>query len=175
MPLFSSDKRFAGYWSDRIDGLFDAGVDYAKKSILDIGSNMGIVSYEIAKRSPSSIHGIDYHRPHVMVARYIFAGIPVPSRFDCARIGRSKLKLDDSYDISLWLAVYLHVVRKYGEKQANAACSRVLERCTSTIVLADVDGTREAFMKLAGTFGFRLANVHERSARSENLYVLRRD
>ena len=174
MPLLSSDKRFAGYWSDRIDGLFDIGVDYSGKKIIDIGSNMGIVAYEIAKRGPAAIHGIDYHWPHVMVSRYIFAGVPIQSRFDKARVGRSRLNLEDSYDVSLWLAVYLHIVRKYGSKKADIACASILERCTSTAIIADVDGTREDFIRLAKSHGFDVASVNKRSARSADLYVLER-
>ncbi|TKB75006.1 MAG: hypothetical protein E5W81_16190, partial [Mesorhizobium sp.] len=73
----NKQKRFKGTWDDRLDGLFSAEVDYAGKSILDVGCNMGVVAYEISKLGPTSIHGIDILKPHIETARMIFLGCPV--------------------------------------------------------------------------------------------------
>ena len=54
---------FTGDWAHRFQGLFDCGVVFSGKSILDAGCNVGIIAYEVAKLGPASIHGIDRFSP----------------------------------------------------------------------------------------------------------------
>ena len=92
LPLARMEKRFTGEWSDRLNGLFSCGVDFAGRSILDLGCNMGIVAYEIAKHGPVSIHGVDQNRQHIQIARSIFQAVPVESRFDCMSIASRRFQ-----------------------------------------------------------------------------------
>lgn len=165
MKYLKISKRFAGHWRDRMEGLFDLGVDYSGKRVLDIGSNMGVVAYEIAKREPASIHGIEKYWPHVRVARHIFTAVPVESRFDCAKVGGRFFqgKLRSEYDIVLMLAVYYHIYRKLGAKRAEAALKQVLPRCKSTIIFADQPGASTFdFVQTARSFGFREVGARDR-------------
>lgn len=72
--------KFAGNWEERLSGVFC--VNYANKSVLDVGCNIGIVACEISKRSPASIRGCDIHTRSIEAAKAIFVGSPVPSRFE---------------------------------------------------------------------------------------------
>lgn len=157
MPLIwaTPEKRFTGTWDDRLDSLFSVGVDYAGKSILDLGCNMGVVAYEIAKQGPSFIHGVEKHPPHVYVAQTIFSGVGTPSRFDCTRIGSSQFYrlLRPSYDIVLMLAVYHHFRRKLGPENVKALLRSLTER-TTTIIVRDPGRTIVEITSGLLEFGF---------------------
>ncbi len=50
-------------WRQRLKDLLACEVDYAGKTVLDAGCNVGILAYEITKLGPSFIHAIDGSRP----------------------------------------------------------------------------------------------------------------
>lgn len=135
--LYGKTKNlFTGKWEDRCNGLFDLGVDYAGKRILDLGSNMGIVAYEISKRGPAFIHGIEKSRHHNHVANMIFQGCSVESRFERVNIGKSKFAsaLEPSYDIVLMLAVYHYLRGSFGLERAAEILETVATRTQVMIV-----------------------------------------
>jgi SAM-dependent methyltransferase len=154
-------KRFKGTWDDRLDGLFSAGVDYAGKSILDIGCNMGVVAYEISKRGPGSIHGIDNLKPHIETARMIFLGSPVPSRFDCLNLGSRRLRrvLQPQYDIVMLLAVYHHMQRSLGPDKALRVLSDIAKRA-QTIVARVPPGKDSELVEVLSDEGFSVKSNH---------------
>ena len=59
-------------WRQRLEDLVACEIDYAGKTVLDAGCNVGILAYEIAKLGPSFIHAIDGSRPVLNAARLIF-------------------------------------------------------------------------------------------------------
>jgi 2-polyprenyl-3-methyl-5-hydroxy-6-metoxy-1,4-benzoquinol methylase len=124
---------FKGTWPDRLVGLFDCGIDYAGRSVLDLGCNIGIVAYEVSKRGPRLIHGIDVDRESIVTAQRIFRAAPVHSRFeqiDAGDVHRLRSALEPSYDIVLFLSVYLHLP-EYARK---SVLETLAARCASTFV-----------------------------------------
>ncbi|RWH69469.1 MAG: class I SAM-dependent methyltransferase [Mesorhizobium sp.] len=163
VPFWKSHKKYsAGTWDDRLDGLFSCGVKYFGKTILDVGCNMGIVAYEIAKRRPAYIHGIDILKPHTRVARSIFLGSNVESRFDAMNLGSRKLQsvLNDSYDIVLLLAVYQHVRRGLGQEEADRIFTDIINRA-QTIVARVPDEDDIRLQSLIEGAGFTLSDRHK--------------
>ncbi|TIU94733.1 MAG: methyltransferase domain-containing protein, partial [Mesorhizobium sp.] len=149
-------------WDDRLDGIFSCGVDYSGKTILDVGCNMGIVAYEIAKRRPAYIHGIDILKPHIRVARSIFLGSEVESRFDAMSLGSRKLQsvLKGSYNIVLLLAVYQHVRRGLGQEKADRIFSDIINRAQTVLArVPDEDDTR--LQSLIEGAGFTVSHRHQ--------------
>ena len=69
-------------WRQRTEDLFACEVDYAGKSVLDAGSNVGILAYEISKRGPAFLHLIDGSEPTLDAARLIFNAVETPHRLD---------------------------------------------------------------------------------------------
>ena len=51
--------RFIGNWEYRLQRIFGCGVSYSGKRVLDAGCNVGILAYEIGKKRPALINGID--------------------------------------------------------------------------------------------------------------------
>jgi SAM-dependent methyltransferase len=157
MRLFSRrrpyEKRFAGTWEDRIADLFDAGIDFRGRTVLDVGCNMGIVAYEVSKKSPETIHGLDVYKPAIRIARRIFSGVPIKHRFDVVDIcDERKLRscLSPSYDIVLLLSVWHHLRDRNGVQAADRAASQIAMRCKHALIA-------RVPPELAGTFGELLA------------------
>jgi 2-polyprenyl-3-methyl-5-hydroxy-6-metoxy-1,4-benzoquinol methylase len=176
LPWARSGTRFTGEWSDRLDSLFSCGVDFTGRSILDLGCNMGIVAYEVAKLGPISIHGIDLNRQHIQIARSIFQAVPVESRFDCMSIASSRFEaaLAPMYNTVLLLSVYHHLKRGAGEKLAANAMRTVARHCDSTIVIRDPGTTEAELLGLLGESGFSVVHHSDKPARTGRLTVLSR-
>jgi 2-polyprenyl-3-methyl-5-hydroxy-6-metoxy-1,4-benzoquinol methylase len=145
MRLFGRKKQkteFSGTWDHRIGDVFECGVDYRGKTILDAGCNMGIVDYEIAKKHPKFIHGIDEEKWFIEIARSIFLAVPVESQFDVldlTRNARLVRLLHPHYDIVLLLSVYPHVYRESGQAAARLLAQTLFARCSETFVLRASD------------------------------------
>jgi hypothetical protein len=150
---------FRGTWRERIGDLFDCGVDFRNRTILDVGCNMGIIAYEIAKREPQSIHGVDIDKNYTRVARMIFHGIPLESRFDRLDLTRSRdvaRVLKPSYDIVVFLAVYRHLRKAKGQTVALGATEQLFSRCGETFILRTRSSLVPEIEKVASRFGLSL-------------------
>ncbi|WP_131802869.1 class I SAM-dependent methyltransferase [Mesorhizobium sp. ORS 3428] len=149
-------------------------MDYADKRIIDVGCNMGVIAYEIAKLRPKSIHGLDVLHPHITVARRLFQGSAVESRFDRINLGSRKLPslLAPEYDIALLLAVYHHMVRSLGEERAKGALAHIVSRCSTVVARVPnvEDGKLQTELERAG---FCLGATHH-SPRGSTLLVYER-
>jgi 2-polyprenyl-3-methyl-5-hydroxy-6-metoxy-1,4-benzoquinol methylase len=154
-------KRFMGNWDYRLAGVFDCEVDYSGKTILDAGCNVGIIDYEIAKRLPAFIHGIDVYRGGILAARHIFQGVDVPSRFDVADLTNDrKLRglLRPSYDIVIMMAVWQHIRKERGQALADRVIATLTERCTGIFIAKTKDDTlANEFVAVMLRHGFRVA------------------
>ena len=96
-------------WRQRLADLLACEVDYAGKTVLDAGCNVGILAYEITKLGPSFIHAIDGSRPVLNAARLILRSVETPHRLDLVNLAddeRLRTVLGPSYDIVQLLAVY---------------------------------------------------------------------
>jgi 2-polyprenyl-3-methyl-5-hydroxy-6-metoxy-1,4-benzoquinol methylase len=167
-------KGFVGNWDFRLDGVFDCGIDFSAKSILDAGCNVGIVAYEIAKRHPRSIHGIDHYRPAIKTARHIFMGVEIPHHFDVADLTQDrKLRglLAPAYDIVLLMCVWEHIDRTRGAAIGDRVVATLAERCTGLFVSKSTSDKADAFTKLMARQGFDVLYGSDPSGR---LFTYRR-
>jgi SAM-dependent methyltransferase len=103
-----------GTHGDRISGLRDL-LCYAKgMSILDVGTNHGLLAFEFARRGAPLVHGCDIHAPGVAAAREIFTETETVSRFEVVDLAKGPRSLEDAfgsdyrvqYDIVLFLGMY---------------------------------------------------------------------
>jgi SAM-dependent methyltransferase len=115
MPSVTSEvtlqRRVAGYHDIRLDGMLDLTIRAKNASVLDIGCNRGLVSFEMANNGARLVHGCDYYEPGIETARQLFADLRnCESRFeviDLSEGGRALKRFGDMrYDIVLMLATY---------------------------------------------------------------------
>jgi 2-polyprenyl-3-methyl-5-hydroxy-6-metoxy-1,4-benzoquinol methylase len=155
---FYTTKRFSGSWDLRLTGLFDCGVDFAGKTVLDVGCNIGIVAYEVSKRAPAFIHGIDNYRGALRIARAIFRAVTLESRFDRVDL-RNETQLQKilrpSYDIVLLLETY-HAVRHKDPAAAARAVEIVAARAGQTLLVRSLPSQAEELYGLIERQGFSL-------------------
>ena len=126
-------------WRQRLEDLFACEVDYAGKTVLDAGCNVGILAYEISKLGPSYIHAIDGSRSVLNAARLILRSVETPHRLDLVDLAddpRLRALLEPSYDIVQVLAVYQHVDRARGDLAARRMLATLAERCSETFIAA---------------------------------------
>ncbi len=153
-------KRFIGNWDFRLAGIFDCGVDFSGKTILDAGCNVGIIDYEIAKKSPAFIHGIDDYPAGIAAARHIFQGLDVASRFDVADLTndrRLRGLLRPSYDVVMFMSVWQHIRGQRGEAVADRVLATLTERCAGTFIAKTTDNIAHEFTAAMERHGFRVA------------------
>ncbi|MEW9837734.1 hypothetical protein [Mesorhizobium marinum] len=157
---WSQYKCFTGNWDWRLTGIFDCNVDYSGKTILDAGCNIGLIDYEISKRSPAFIHGIDSYRAGISAARHIFQGVDVPSRFDVADLGndrRLRKLLLPSYDIVLFMSVWHQVKQNRGSRISDRLVATLTEHCSGVVVAKNPERFSSSFKQVMHDHGFRIA------------------
>jgi len=121
------DKRFAGNLFDRFIGLDFLLEKCSHCTILDIGSNEGLVSYEFARHGSKIIHGLEKSMSMVLFSKRLFRDLPVESEFyqaDLSISGNEFIKkhqsvLLDEYDIVLFLGVYHHLKNQMKENDLH--------------------------------------------------------
>ena len=126
-------------WRQRIEDLFACKVDYAGKTVLDAGCNVGILAYEIAKREPAFIHAIDGCREMLDAAQLIFRSVETPHRLDLVDLAdekRLRAVLAPDYDVVQLLAVYQYVSEARGDSAARRMLTALAERCRETFIVA---------------------------------------
>jgi SAM-dependent methyltransferase len=170
MRLLRTRKRPTcyGVWTDRYEDVLASGVEFGGRSVLDAGCNVGIVAYEIAKRGPAFIHGVDVDGFSVKAAREIFHAVPVKSRFERLNLTRPKslaAALDRSYDVVLLLSVYQPIQKKVGTERANGMVSTLAERCREHFIVRVGEGFRDMLTPPLRAAGFSLSydGVRERT------------
>ncbi len=113
------------------------------RSILDVGSHRGLISYELAKYAPSLIHGFDIYQRGIDTSREIFADIELPSEFHVANLS---LGLDEfqsqfgdillpQYDIVLMLAVFQHIKKQMDGEELKRLMEYFTDVCGRYFVL----------------------------------------
>lgn len=141
---------FRGDWPFRLEGLFESGVDFSGKRILDAGCNVGIVAYEVAKQRPASIHGVDYFPDFIATAKNVFHGYrQLPHRFDVLDLTKPRQvekTLAAEYDVVIFMAVWQHIYEQHGPAIAERVAVDLAGRCRETFV------ARTSPLKLASTF-----------------------
>ena len=134
-------------WRQRTEDLFACEVDYAGKSVLDAGSNVGILAYEISKRGPAFLHLIDGSEPPLDAARLIFNAVETPHRLDLVDLTDAEqleAVLAPTYDIVQLLAVYQHIHRASGRRAGSSIwCSAVEFGFVTIQAIPNLDGLRK--------------------------------
>jgi 2-polyprenyl-3-methyl-5-hydroxy-6-metoxy-1,4-benzoquinol methylase len=115
----SIPSRSAGYHNDRLDGVSDILNRARDASVLDIGCNRGLVSFQFVQNGATLIHGCDIHEKSLETARELFSELPAVSRFENVDLTGGApalqrafgLAYKKQYDIVLFLAVYQKLER----------------------------------------------------------------
>ncbi len=165
-PIVRGAGRFTGTWADRLGGVFDCGVDFRNQSVLDVGCNIGIISYEVSKRNPRLIHGVDIDQDSVDIASRIFRGEDIPYQFTQLDL-RNEQKVADAikgeYDIVLYLAVEQHLIRQSPDA-ARYVSKLLLEKCNKTMIYRSPPNLSGPFKELANDCGFEKTYEQKRES-----------
>jgi 2-polyprenyl-3-methyl-5-hydroxy-6-metoxy-1,4-benzoquinol methylase len=153
-----------GIHEDRLSGLHDLLRCVDGASVLDIGTNHGLISFEFARQGASLVHGCDIHRQGVDTARGIFAELRIASRFEVVDLTAGPAVLETAfdpdyrrrYDIVLFLGVY-HLLRQQASNRVVEELVRHLVDRTQRFFVTRTRMREELRTILAST---GLHNVH---------------
>lgn len=153
---------FSGDWASRLEGLFESGIDFSGKRVLDAGCNVGIVAYEVAKQAPAFVHGVDYFPEFIETAKSVFQGYrALPHSFDVLDLTkrrRVEQTLAADYDIVIFMAVWQHIYERHGEAVAERVAIDLARRCVGTFIARTAPlALAEAFSRIMRREGFELA------------------
>jgi len=126
-------RRVQGYHDIRMDGLTDLVLRAKDASVLDVGCNRGLVSFEMANNGARLCHGCDSFVEGIDTARQIFADLRnCESRFEVIDLTKATLKAFGSqrYDISLMLATYHKLKRVMPPEPLAALIADIADRTT---------------------------------------------
>jgi 2-polyprenyl-3-methyl-5-hydroxy-6-metoxy-1,4-benzoquinol methylase len=109
--------RTTGYLHDRLSGLGELLEFAAGSTILDVGTNRGLIALEFARRGAALVHGCDLYGPGIEIAREIFKEVEASARFEVVDLSGGPSALEAAfaveyqprYDIVLFLGVYQHL------------------------------------------------------------------
>jgi SAM-dependent methyltransferase len=114
LSSLETDSRSSGYYNDRLDGVSDILRRSRDCSVLDIGCNRGLVSFQLVLNGASLVHGCDIFEQGVEFARELFKELPAVHRFERIDLTGGPTALEQGfgkdyqsrYDIVLFMAVY---------------------------------------------------------------------
>ena len=162
-----------GMYHDRLSGLRDLLCYAGESSILDIGTNRGLIAFEFARRGAAVVHGCDIYRPGVDVAREIFTEMRTPSRFEVIDLARGPAALQAAfgqdylpqYDIVLFLGMYhklkeqasdrtiIELVQHLADRTARFIATRTMKIEELGMILADSGLRKVHFSALSTVVG----------------------
>jgi SAM-dependent methyltransferase len=167
-PTYRVQRRVAGCHNVRLDGMSDLLLRARDGSVLDLGCNRGMVSYEFADCGAAVVHGLDNYKVGIEGAREIFADRrDCQYRFEVADLTAGPVALDTlgdrvDYDFVLLLAVIHKLKREMSDDLLRALIRAVGERCRKYVVWRgtqrDEQGNDEEMRMLdseLGGLGFR--------------------
>jgi 2-polyprenyl-3-methyl-5-hydroxy-6-metoxy-1,4-benzoquinol methylase len=134
--------RVTGFINDRLNGLGQFVSKAIGKTILDIGCNRGLISFEFARNGAALVHGCDHYRRGIRTARDIFEEVPTKSRFEIIDLSRGQEAIarafgDDylpTYDVVLYLGVHHHLRRSMSEESLGELVKHLAGRTGSTLI-----------------------------------------
>lgn len=117
-------RRVAGVYNYRWDGLSDLLCRAKGASLFDIGCNRGLVGYDWAINGGTKVHGCDIFEEGVATAREVFADLrEVDARFEVIDLAGGPKALGvfggATYDVTLCLATYHKLKRIMGGKELS--------------------------------------------------------
>ena len=110
-PHYAVQRRVAGEFNYRLDGITDLLTRAKGSSVFDIGCNRGAAGYDFALNGASKVHGCDIYEQGILAAREWFADLrAVESQFEVCDLTHGPRALKrfngNQYDITLCLATY---------------------------------------------------------------------
>lgn len=155
-------KNFSGSIFDRLRGLDFILTRCAGCSVLDIGSNDGLISYEFARNGISLVHGFEKNRHRVAFANRLFRDVPIESRFVSADLAVSGVEFERRhqslllrrYDIVLFLGVYHHLRSQMPKEELQSLVEVLLDKAETWFV--DRGGMRHEYEPMIASKGFEL-------------------
>jgi len=137
MPSVTEEKtlqrRVAGFHDQRLDGMLELVIRARGSSVLDIGSNRGMVGFEMAINGATVVHGCDNYREGIEFSRLLFADRrSTASQFEVVDLTEGPAALDPfgkcRYDIVLMLAVYHKIKRQMPPDRLSALMKEIGDR-----------------------------------------------
>jgi 2-polyprenyl-3-methyl-5-hydroxy-6-metoxy-1,4-benzoquinol methylase len=157
----SISKRQSGFQVDRLDGVGDIICRANGATVLDIGCNRGMVSYELAQNGASVVHGCDIWEPGLVVAREVFSELPCKSLFVLADLSGGQKALSASfgisyrprYDIVLFMAIYHKLKRTMPEERLSDLVRHIAGKAGQFLLLREPEEEAEEIAALVSRFG----------------------
>lgn len=158
-------KNFRGTLWDRLRGLDFVLDDCQDRTVLDITSCEGLVSYEFVRRGARLVHGFERDRDRVNFSRRLFRDVPVECRFERANLAISGNTFVNSfgsfllprYDIVLFLGAYHHLRRQMPEAELAGLVTEFLKRAETYFVVRTKKFSQ--FESLILSHGFELVHA----------------
>lgn len=163
-------RRIIGYHGYRLDGLSDLLPQCKDVTVLDIGCNRGMASYDLALCGAAVVHGCDNYERGMLAANEVFADIrSVKARFEVVDLTKGAAAIEGafgsdflaSYDFVMMLAVY-HKLRRVMQIEALLDLVEFLARhCGRYFIWR---GSRQEMDEFEGRLklvGFRLVHYSE--------------
>jgi 2-polyprenyl-3-methyl-5-hydroxy-6-metoxy-1,4-benzoquinol methylase len=144
--------RTSGYLEDRLSGLTELLQFAPGSTVLDVGTNRGLVALEFGRRG-ALVHGCDLYQEGIYIAREIFKEVSAPARFEVVDLSKGPSALEAAfgpdyrtrYDIVLFLGVYQHLIKQMPIQQLEELIVHLANRtgrffAFRTQRLAEVEG-----------------------------------
>lgn len=139
----SAQRRVIGVYEDRLCGLGDLLHCSQGASVLDIGTNHGLIAFEFARYGAALVHGCDIHRQGVDAAREIFTEVQIPSRFEVVDLAAGPAALETAfgqdylprYDIVLFLGVYHKLKAQVSDRAIVELIHHLVDRTAQFFVV----------------------------------------
>ena len=174
--IFIKEYIFPANILERIEGL-DYLFNKSKNStILDIGSEQGLISYEFGKHGAKTIHGFEINKIGVKTANIIFSRLPTNGKFFQWDLTNKIEKYDkkfkqqllNKYDIVLYLGIYNHLRTYMKRKDLLGQIQYFLNKTNKYFIVRD-DYIYE-FEKLIFKNNFTKVYSLKKSKKNLNIY-----
>lgn len=108
---YKVQRRVAGLFNYRLDGLTDLLCRAQGAAVFDIGCNRGLAGYDFALQGAKAVHGCDLYEDGIRTCRELFADLRAcDSHFEVLDLSQGHAALQPfsgrQYDITLCLATY---------------------------------------------------------------------
>lgn len=123
-PHYAVQRRVAGEFNYRLDGLTDLLTRARGSSVFDIGCNRGAAGYDFALNGAKKVHGCDIYEQGILAAREWFADLrSCESQFEVCDLTQGPQALKrfngNQYDVTLCLATYHKLKRVMGSAELS--------------------------------------------------------
>lgn len=161
------EKNFTSDTFSRFVGLEELLDNAQGKSVLDLGCNESLISYEFARNGARLIHGLEKDFSRVVFGKRLFRDVAIEHRVETSDFSHPPARLDQEhawllpkYDMVLFLGVYHHLTLVLDEAGLRAFLDWTLAHTSDwyglrTNLLPDIEPhiLSQGFEKVAGHDG----------------------